>query len=85
MALKQITLQSRAGAWLNSKADAAFHEIKFFREVLSKTSKELTVHGSQFVTQVWESYFDVAKQNVILVMELGDRSLLSEVRRYHFH
>ena len=81
MALKQISLATKSG-WLNSRADAAFNEIKYFREVLTKSSKELTVHGSQFVTQVWESYYDAVKQQVTLVMELGDRSLLSEVRRY---
>ena len=82
MALKQISVTTKKGEWLNHKAEAAFNEIKFFGEVLSKTSKELTVHGSQFVTQVWESYFDATRQKVILVMELADRSLLSEMRRY---
>ena len=82
MALKHISLLDKAGDWDNSRAEAAFNEIKFFGEVLGKTSTQLTVHGSCFLAQVWESYFDFGKKVAILVMELADRSLLSEVRRY---
>ena len=83
MALKHISVVNKAGAWDNGMADTAFNEIKFFGKVLGKTSPQLTGHGSNFLAQVWESYFDFDKKTVILVMELADRSLLNEVRRYH--
>ncbi len=70
------------GTWDNVRAECAHSEIRFFQEVLSKSSHELTDHGSKYVVSVHESYFDFRKGCVVMVMELADRTLSTEMRRY---
>ena len=42
----------------------------------------LTVHGSQFICIVHEAFFEADRSRVMMAMELADRTLLSDIRRY---
>ena len=87
VAVKAMSLRDASGKSSRSRAESAWHEVHHTQHILKQQQQHmagngLTVHGSQFICTVHEVFFDKDTCKVMLAMELADRTLLSEIRRY---
>ena len=88
VAVKTLPLKDKNGKWCTHRVQSAWHEIRNTQHLLAERQTQhvacdqLTDHGSHFICCVHEVFFDEASMRAFLVMELADRSLLMEIRRY---
>ena len=78
-----ISIRDENGKWSAVRAAAAYRDVQHSQKVLQSGNKwGLTGHGSQHFCHVFEVFYDTQGCRVMLAMEMADRTLLSDMRRY---